>query len=119
MTSLAPAYTLRFTAPTRRDQRDTLARVEVVFGPDMGALYGVKLTGIIIKNGAKSPFAPPEPYVYFPARHNQAAQGRAYIEPEPTEAGKSVRLLTETLLATYRAWYEEMLAHENAARRDA
>ena len=101
------AYKLRFHLPGYRDRQDTLARVDIVFTQEAGALYGTRLSGIIVKESAPSRFEPSKPYVYYPSRFTGGRIARPYLEAEPTEQGESTDRLTQTILATFAAWVRE------------
>lgn len=107
---MTPYYSLAFLLPTARDLATTLARVEVHFGDALGVLHDLKLTGIIIKEGAPSRIGPSQPFVYFPSRFTKGGLGRSYFEPVTNEHGASLERLRETILATYQDWLQEQRA---------
>lgn len=97
-----PAYKLRFHLPSARDRQDTLARVDIVFTEEAGVLYGLRLSGIIVKESARSRFDPSKPYVYYPSRFTGGRLARPYLE---ADAGVGdIDRLTQTILTTFTAW---------------
>ena len=103
-----PAYKLRFHLPSARDRQDTLARVDIVFTEDAGVLYGLRFSGIIIKEGARSRFEPSKPYVYYPSRFTGGTLTRPYLEAD--EGVGDLERLTQTILSTFMAWAREEAA---------
>lgn len=97
------AYKLRFHLPSPKDRQDTLARVDIVFTPEAGALYGMRFSGIIVKESAHR-YAPSQPYIYYPSRFVGGRLLRPYLEAELNEQGASSDRLTQTILATYAEW---------------
>ena len=102
MVATMPAYKLRFHLPGARDRQDTLARVDIVFTEDAGVLYGLRLSGIIIKEGARSRFEPTKPWVYYPSRFTGGRHARPYLEAD--EGVGDIDRLSQTILTTFSAW---------------
>ena len=104
------AYKLRFHLPGPRDRQDTLARVDIVFTPEAGALYGMRFGGIIVKEAARHRYEPSQPWVYYPSRFTGGKVSRPYLEAEPNAEGQSSDRLTQTILATYNDWVVDQKA---------
>lgn len=104
------AYKLRFHLPSPRDRQDTLARVDIVFTPEAGALFGMRFSGLIVKEAARSRHEPSQPWVYYPSRFTGGKVARPYLEAEPNAEGQSSDRLTQTIIATYLEWVGDQKA---------